>query len=41
MATIFGGRRWPSILRVVFVFLTYITLLTAAAIALMLAIALL
>jgi Protein of unknown function (DUF3667) len=39
MARVFGGRRWPSILRVVFVFLTYFILLTAAIIALMLAIA--
>jgi hypothetical protein len=41
MGKVFGGRPWPSILRVVFVFLTYIALLTAAAIVLMLAIALL
>jgi Protein of unknown function (DUF3667) len=39
MANVFGGRRWPSILRVVFVFLTYFVLLTAAIVALMLAIA--
>lgn len=33
MAKVFGGRRWPSILRVVFVFVSYFTLLVVAVIA--------
>jgi len=39
MATVFGGRRWPSILRAVFVFVTYFLLLTAAIVALIVVIA--
>jgi Protein of unknown function (DUF3667) len=39
MAKVFGGRRWPSILRAVFVFVTYFMLLVAAIVALMVAIA--
>ncbi len=39
MGKVFGGRRWPSILRAVFVFVTYFMLLTAAIVALIVAIA--
>jgi hypothetical protein len=39
MAKVFGGRRWPSILRAVFVFVTYFMLLAAAIVALIVAIA--
>ncbi|MGZ5074608.1 MAG: DUF3667 domain-containing protein, partial [Usitatibacter sp.] len=39
MAKVFGGRRWPSILRAVFVFLTYFILLVLAIVGIMLAVA--
>jgi hypothetical protein len=39
MGKVFGGRRWPSILRAVFVFVTYFLLLAAAIVALVVAIA--
>lgn len=41
MANVFGGRRGPSILRAVFVFVTYFTLLVAAIVAILVAAALL